>query len=171
MRETVILPAGPSGSQYVTAPGCAMNAVSFTLTESIVLVPATDIESNLPESECTLKEAVASRNGSIKDGHILALAWVVDADIWSSDRDFRRRHLVDAESDARLGGGIEFGGGHSGTYFSMSGVASQADVPGRSSTPGLRHFRSFQACRSTRSDLFQKMVRWPVGDLPIDEAP
>jgi predicted nucleic acid-binding protein len=63
-------------------------AIVDTLTESIAVVPATDIESNLPESEHTLKEAVASRNGSTRDAHILALAWAVDADIWSSDRDF-----------------------------------------------------------------------------------
>ena len=59
-----------------------------TLMASIAVVPVTDLESNLPESELALKEAVASRNGSIKDSHILALAWAVDADIWSSDRDF-----------------------------------------------------------------------------------
>ena len=35
-----------------------------------------------------LREAVASRNGSTDDAHILALAWELDADIWSHDRDF-----------------------------------------------------------------------------------
>ena len=59
-----------------------------TLTDSITVVPATDLESNQAESEHALKEAVASRNGSTRDAHILALAWAVDADIWSSDRDF-----------------------------------------------------------------------------------
>ena len=42
------------------------------------LVPAAD----------TLRNAPASRNGSVKDAHILALAWTFDADIWSHDRDF-----------------------------------------------------------------------------------
>ncbi len=35
-----------------------------------------------------LRHAPASRNGSVKDAHILALAWTFDADIWSHDRDF-----------------------------------------------------------------------------------
>ena len=36
----------------------------------------------------TLRLAVASRNGSTNDAHILALAWTLDVDIWSHDRDF-----------------------------------------------------------------------------------
>jgi predicted nucleic acid-binding protein len=35
-----------------------------------------------------LQLAPASRNGSMRDAHILALAWSLDADIWSHDRDF-----------------------------------------------------------------------------------
>jgi predicted nucleic acid-binding protein len=35
-----------------------------------------------------LRLATASRNGSTNDGHIVALAWALDADIWSHDRDF-----------------------------------------------------------------------------------
>lgn len=35
-----------------------------------------------------LKNAVASRNGSPADAHLLAVAWTYDADIWSHDRDF-----------------------------------------------------------------------------------
>ena len=35
-----------------------------------------------------LRLAVPSRNGSTGDAHILALAWHLDADIWSGDRDF-----------------------------------------------------------------------------------
>jgi predicted nucleic acid-binding protein len=35
-----------------------------------------------------LRLAPASRNGSTDDAHVLALAWVLDADIWSHDRDF-----------------------------------------------------------------------------------
>jgi predicted nucleic acid-binding protein len=63
-------------------------AIIDALMEAIAVVPVGDIEANLPDSERTLKEAVASRNGSVKDAHILALAWTADADIWSSDRDF-----------------------------------------------------------------------------------
>jgi hypothetical protein len=32
--------------------------------------------------------APASRNGSSSDAHVLALAWLAEADIWSHDRDF-----------------------------------------------------------------------------------
>lgn len=59
-----------------------------TLMNSITVVPAADFEAGLPDSERSLREAVASRNGSVKDAHILALARTADADIWSSDRDF-----------------------------------------------------------------------------------
>lgn len=40
------------------------------------------------EAAEALRLAVASRNGSTADAHILALAWTLDADIWSHDRDF-----------------------------------------------------------------------------------
>ncbi len=36
----------------------------------------------------TLRDAVVSRNGSTRDAHLLALAWSIDGDIWSGDRDF-----------------------------------------------------------------------------------
>jgi len=49
------------------------------LAEEITIVPVTTLEPLL---------AVASRNGSTKDAHVLALAWDVDADIWTTDRDF-----------------------------------------------------------------------------------
>ncbi len=42
----------------------------------------------LAASEIALREAVASRNGSTKDAHVLALAWSLDADVWTTDRDF-----------------------------------------------------------------------------------
>ena len=40
------------------------------------------------EAAIALADAVASRNGSVDDAHLLALAWSVDADIWTTDRDF-----------------------------------------------------------------------------------
>lgn len=58
------------------------------LAEEITIVPVTTLEPLLARSEITLRDAVASRNGSIKDAHVLALAWGVDADIWTTDRDF-----------------------------------------------------------------------------------
>ncbi len=42
----------------------------------------------LPAAARALRNAVASRNGSERDAHVLALAWTLDADIWSHDRDF-----------------------------------------------------------------------------------
>jgi predicted nucleic acid-binding protein len=35
-----------------------------------------------------LKHAAGSANGSVRDAHVLALAWEIDADIWTTDRDF-----------------------------------------------------------------------------------
>ena len=42
----------------------------------------------LEEAGEVLRLAVPSRNGSMGDAHILALAWSFDADIWSHDRAF-----------------------------------------------------------------------------------
>jgi predicted nucleic acid-binding protein len=42
----------------------------------------------VPEAVRVLTEAVASRNGSTSDAYLLACAWLLDADIWSHDRDF-----------------------------------------------------------------------------------
>ena len=42
----------------------------------------------LDDAALCLSEAGASANGSEADGHVLALAWAADADIWSHDRDF-----------------------------------------------------------------------------------
>ena len=39
-------------------------------------------------AKLALRDAVASRNGSTRDAHVLALAWSADADIWTTDRDF-----------------------------------------------------------------------------------
>lgn len=52
-------------------------------------VPSADrYEAALGAAGIILRNAPASRNGSDKDAHILALAWTCDADIWSHDRDF-----------------------------------------------------------------------------------
>lgn len=63
-------------------------AMIDTAMEVITVVPVAEFEANLPDSRLSLQEAVASRNGSVKDAHVLALALMADADIWSSDRDF-----------------------------------------------------------------------------------
>jgi predicted nucleic acid-binding protein len=65
-------------------------AVEFAqdLLDIVTVVDAALYADRLERAAETLRQAVASRNGSTKDAHILALAWTLDADIWSHDRDF-----------------------------------------------------------------------------------
>ncbi len=58
------------------------------LVEEMTIVPVAALLPLLKQSEIALTEAVQSRNGSAKDAHMLALAWSVDADFWTTDRDF-----------------------------------------------------------------------------------
>jgi predicted nucleic acid-binding protein len=58
------------------------------LAAAITIVPVAALEPLLLRGEEALREAVASRNGSTADAHVLALAWSVDGDIWTTDRDF-----------------------------------------------------------------------------------
>lgn len=58
------------------------------LVQDIFVIPAEALEQNLELAQTVLRDAVASRNGSTNDAHILACAWAVDGDIWSFDRDF-----------------------------------------------------------------------------------
>ena len=58
------------------------------LASVIAIIPTEDLTSLIPAAETELRDAVASRNGSIRDAHVLALAWQADADIWTTDRDF-----------------------------------------------------------------------------------
>ena len=58
------------------------------LIAEVTIVPVAALADHLGQSEIALRDAVASRNGSIRDAHVLALAWSVDADIWTTDRDF-----------------------------------------------------------------------------------
>jgi predicted nucleic acid-binding protein len=52
------------------------------------VIVSAEIQPRLPAAETTLRDAVASRNGSTRDAHVLALAQAADADIWTTDRDF-----------------------------------------------------------------------------------
>ncbi len=54
----------------------------------MAVVPMADIEPLLADGEAFLRDAVASRNGTTRDAHVLALAWSVDGDVWTTDRDF-----------------------------------------------------------------------------------
>ena len=58
------------------------------LLSGIVVVDEA-VYADLAVAACRVLEvAVASRNGSTADAHLLACAWAFDADIWSHDRDF-----------------------------------------------------------------------------------
>lgn len=58
------------------------------LAELLTVVPVAALEPVLIRCEETLRDAVPSRNGSVRDAHVLALAWSVEADVWTTDRDF-----------------------------------------------------------------------------------
>ncbi|MCF4127069.1 PIN domain-containing protein [Methylobacterium sp. SyP6R] len=63
-------------------------AQAETLLSSLTVIEAYAYDEQLPEAARVLSQAVASRNGSTSDAHLLACAWLLDADIWSHDRDF-----------------------------------------------------------------------------------
>ena len=63
-------------------------AIIDGLLAEMTVIPVAALTPVLAESEIALKDAVASRNGSIRDAHVLALARSVAADIWTTDRDF-----------------------------------------------------------------------------------
>lgn len=58
------------------------------LAAKMAVAPMEGLATLVPAAEHGLRDAVASRNGSIRDAHILALAWEADADVWTTDRDF-----------------------------------------------------------------------------------
>jgi predicted nucleic acid-binding protein len=62
--------------------------VLYALVAEITVVPVAALAPHLARSEIVLRDAVPSRNGSTRDAHMLALAWSVDADVWTTDRDF-----------------------------------------------------------------------------------
>ena len=59
------------------------------LLDLVTIVPGEDVRTaDLEDAERSLRTATASKNRSDKDAHLLALAWTVDADLGSHDRDF-----------------------------------------------------------------------------------
>jgi predicted nucleic acid-binding protein len=58
------------------------------LAAEMTVVPVAAVVPHLARSETALRDAPPSRNGSTRDAHVLALAWSVEADIWTADRDF-----------------------------------------------------------------------------------
>jgi predicted nucleic acid-binding protein len=63
-------------------------AIVDALIAEMTVVPVAALVPLLERSEIALRETVASRNGSTEDAHVLALAWSVEADMWTTDRDF-----------------------------------------------------------------------------------
>ena len=63
-------------------------AIIDALVQEMTVVPVAALAPILDGSEIALRDAVTSRNGSVKDAHVLALAWSTEADIWTTDRDF-----------------------------------------------------------------------------------
>ena len=59
-----------------------------SIIEGVTVVPGADLAGHLGDAQLSLRDATPSRNGSTTDAHVLALAWDVDGDIWSTDRDF-----------------------------------------------------------------------------------
>ena len=63
-------------------------AVIDALAAELTIVPVAALTPILASSEMALRDAAPSRNGSTRDAHVLALAWSVEADVWTTDRDF-----------------------------------------------------------------------------------
>jgi predicted nucleic acid-binding protein len=58
------------------------------ILEGTTVVPHMVYAADLATTATWLQGASHAGNGSTRDAHILALAWALDADIWSHDRDF-----------------------------------------------------------------------------------
>lgn len=58
------------------------------LVTQMTVVPVAALAPYIYDGETVLRDAVAARNGSTRDAHVLALAWSAEADIWTLDRDF-----------------------------------------------------------------------------------
>jgi predicted nucleic acid-binding protein len=63
-------------------------AVLDALLVEMTVLPVAALTPYIARSEIALKDAVPSRNGSVRDAHVVALAWSAGADVWTSDRDF-----------------------------------------------------------------------------------
>ena len=63
-------------------------AIIDALAAELTIVPVAALTSILASSEVALRDAAPSRNGSTRDAHVLELAWSVEADVWTTDRDF-----------------------------------------------------------------------------------
>jgi hypothetical protein len=58
------------------------------LAELLTVIPVAALEPVLVRCEEALRDAELSRRGSVRDAHVLALAWSVEADVRTTDCDF-----------------------------------------------------------------------------------
>lgn len=79
------------------------------LTELLTIVPIAALQPIMTRCEETLRDAVPSRNGSVRDAHVLALAWSVEADVWTTDRDFAGTGVATWSTPNLMRGLVEFG--------------------------------------------------------------
>jgi predicted nucleic acid-binding protein len=59
-----------------------------SVADRMIVVSVSTLADDIPQAQAALRDSVPSRNGSTSDAHILALAWAIDADVWTHDRDF-----------------------------------------------------------------------------------
>lgn len=81
------------------------------LAELLTVVPVAALEPVLIRCEEALRDAVPSRNGSVRDAHVLALAWSVEADVWTGDRDFAGTGVATWSTPNLMRGLAEVGAG------------------------------------------------------------
>lgn len=62
--------------------------ILYALNGQMTIVPVAALLPMLAKCEVCLRDAVVSKNGPVADAHMLALAWSVEAVIWTTDRDF-----------------------------------------------------------------------------------
>jgi predicted nucleic acid-binding protein len=87
-------------------------AIIDALIAEMTVVPVAALASLLTQSEIALREAVASRNSSSDDAHVLALAWSVEAEIWTTDRDFAGTGVASWSTPNLMRGLAEAAGNH-----------------------------------------------------------
>ncbi|MCS3725545.1 PIN domain-containing protein [Bradyrhizobium betae] len=81
------------------------------LAAVLTIVPGAALEPMFVRCEQVLRDAVLSRNGSVRDAHVLALAWSVEADVWTTDRDFAGTGVATWSTPNLMRGFAEVGAG------------------------------------------------------------
>lgn len=92
-RRALIISSGASSEvrhvlSWIAPDTPVLIEITSEILDAIEVVEEVRYNDGLGAAEQSLRRAVGSRNGSVNDAHVLALAWTYDADIWSHDRDF-----------------------------------------------------------------------------------